>query len=226
MDSEKLQKLREEVVWASREIYKRGLVNPGEGNVSIRVGKDELLITPSYNQYETITPEEIVRMKFDGTQLSQGRPASTEFKLHKAIYEDRRKAKTVIHIHAPYATVLSVLHKDIPVLMEEQVAFLGGAVTCAEFGAAHTEDLPIQALKALGTKNVALLANHGAIVCGADMQYTVNIATLVEKMAKVYCEASQLGEVHVVPDEFLEKFKTYFEVRATNSRKKKNQKKN
>ena len=215
-----LEKMKEEVAAAAREIYARGLANPGEGNVSMRIGKtDELLITPSYNQYAKCTAADIVHMKFDGTKLSEGRPASTEYKLHAAIYNDRKKAKCVIHTHSPHATMLSVLRKGIPVLMEEQVAFLGGSVECAEFGQAHTEQLPENALKALGNNNAVLMANHGAMVCGADMEYVVNIATLVEKMARIYLGCLQVGEPNIVPDEKLQKFKDYFEARATYRRK-------
>jgi L-ribulose-5-phosphate 4-epimerase len=221
-DPVKLEEMKQQVAAAAREIYKRGLVNPGEGNVSMRVGKlDEMLITPSYNQYETIQASDIVHIKFDGTKLNQGRPASTEYKLHTAIYNDRKKVKCVIHTHSPYATVLSVLKKNIPVLMEEMVAFLGGEIVCADFGAAHTEDLPKNALIALGINNGVILANHGAMVCGADMEYTVNIATLLEKMAKVYWSALQVGQPNIIPDDRLAKFKEYFEARATYARKKK-----
>jgi ribulose-5-phosphate 4-epimerase/fuculose-1-phosphate aldolase len=217
-----IEDLKKQVAAAAREIYKRGLVNPGEGNVSMRIGKtDEMLITPSYNQYETITPEEIVHIKFDGTKISQGRPASTEYRLHAAVYNDRKRVKCVIHTHSPFATVLSVMKKNIPVLMEEMVAFLGGEVVCAEFGAAHTDDLPANALKGLGINNAVLLANHGALVCGADMEYAVNIATLTEKMAKVYCTALQLGQPNIIPEERLARFHEYFEARATYSLKKK-----
>jgi ribulose-5-phosphate 4-epimerase/fuculose-1-phosphate aldolase len=220
--SPEIEKMKEDIAAAAREIFARGLVNPGEGNISMRIGKtEEILITPSYNQYAKCSATDIVHMKFDGTKLSQGRPASTEYKLHVAIYNDRKKVKCVIHTHSPCASILSVLHKGIPVLMEEQVSFLGGSVECAEFGSAHTEQLPANALKALGTNNAVLMANHGAMVCGSDMEYTVNIATLLEKMARIYLGCLEVGDPIVVPDDKLQKFKEYFEARATYSRKKK-----
>jgi L-fuculose-phosphate aldolase len=225
MDPSKIEKIKEEVALSAREIYARGLVNPGEGNVSARIGKlEEMIITPSYNQYATMKADEVVHLKFDGTKISEGRPASTEFKLHRAVYESRKKVKCVIHTHSPFATVLSVLHKNLPVLMEEQVAFLGGEVVCAEFGAAHTEDLPENALKGLGKNNAVLLANHGVLVCGRDLEYCVNIATLVEKMAKVYLSALQTGEPNIISEDKLDKFHAYFEARATYARKKKEKK--
>jgi L-ribulose-5-phosphate 4-epimerase len=217
-----IEKLKEEVAAAAREIYHRGLVNPGEGNVSVRIPKtEEMLITPSYNQYATITAKDIVHMKMDGTKLSEGRPASTEYKLHAAIYNDRKKVKCVIHTHSPCASMLSVLRKNLPVLFEEMVAFLGGEVICAEFGQAHTEQLPQNALKALGINNAVILANHGAVLCGSDTEYVVNIATLLEKMSKIYLGALEVGEPFIIPEDKLAKFHEYFEARATYSRKKK-----
>ncbi|GAB4319435.1 MAG: class II aldolase/adducin family protein [Promethearchaeota archaeon] len=214
-----LEALKEELVIAAKEVHRRGLVNPGEGNLSARVGRDELLITPSYNQYDTLRPEELVHLKFDGTQLSEGRPASTEYLLHVAVYQARRRANWVVHTHSPNATALSVCRKGIPVLMEEMLAFVGGEVRCAEFGAAHTTELPQRALEALGTNNACLLANHGVLACGRDSTYVVNLATLVEKMATVYLATLQLGGPVALPDEQLAKFRAYFDARATHSRK-------
>ncbi len=71
--------LRSEVVIGSNKIHVRGLAQAGEGNVSVRVpNNDEIFITPTFNQYEHLRKEDIVHMKFDGTNLSKGRKASSE----------------------------------------------------------------------------------------------------------------------------------------------------
>jgi L-fuculose-phosphate aldolase len=116
--------------------------------------------------------------------------------------------------------MLSILRKDLPVIMEEMVAFLGGPITCAEFGAAHTEDLPKNALIGMGLNNAVILANHGVVVCGRDMEYCVNIATLVEKLARMYLGCLNVGDPYIIPKENLEKFYLYFQARATYDRKK------
>ncbi len=95
-------KLRIEVVGGAKAIFSKGLVEVGEGNVSIRNGKkEELFITPSFNQYSTLKKEEIVLMNFDGIPLSVGKLPSTETKMHIAIYNSRPKAQAVIHTHSP-----------------------------------------------------------------------------------------------------------------------------
>lgn len=195
-------RLRMDVVNGAKAIFHKGLVEVGEGNVSTRVPeKEELFITPTFNQYETMTKDDIVHLKFDGTQLSKGNRASTEYRLHVAIYKARPKARCVIHTHSPYATMLSVTRKKIPVLMEEMVILLGGAVNVSEFAIAHTEDIGEKALGALGKTNAILLANHGVLVCGRTVEHAVKMAELVEKMARIYWGSSQIGEPVVIPEE-------------------------
>jgi len=206
------EKLRNEVVEGAKALFTKGLVESGEGNVSVRIGKnEELLITPSFNQYTTLTKDEIVHMNFDGVALSTGKLPSTEAKMHIAIYKSRPKVQAVIHTHSPFATMLSVIRKDIPVIMEEMYIFLGGSVSVSDFGEAHTEEIGQVALRALGIKNGALLANHGVIVCGKSIDQTVKFAELVEKLAKIYWGALQIGDPEIIPKEHLERFEKLHE---------------
>jgi len=205
-----LENLKMDVLNGAKAIYYKGLVNDGEGNVSTRIlKKEELFITPTFNKYEIMTIEDVVHLKFDGTQLSKGRCTSTEYRLHVAVYKARPKASCIIHTHSPYATMLSVARKKIPVLLEEMVAFLGGAVNVSEFGQAHIEDLGEKALRALGSTNAVLLANHGVLVCGRTMEHTVKMAELVEKMATIYWGSAQIGRPFLISKEAV-KFKDTF----------------
>lgn len=202
---------RKEVVQGARAIYKKGLVDFGEGNVSVRNGKkDNFFITPSFNNYETLTEEQVVHIKFDGTLLSKGKLPSTEAKMHTLIYQSRPKVHSVIHTHSSYATMLSINQMSIPIVMEEQFIFLGGSVDIAPFGEAHTEEIGKAALEALGIKNGALLANHGVIVCGKSIDHTIKFAELVEKLSKIYWGALQAGEPHIIAEEYCQPFQKLF----------------
>jgi len=194
----------------------------GEGNVSIRVKKtDELYITPSQNDYATMTVDDVVHMKMDGTPISQGKPVSTEYRLHVAIYEARPKVNCVIHTHSPYAGMLSVTNQEIPVIFEEMVLFLGGPVRLAKYGKSGTDELGQNALEAMGDMNTCLLTNHAVVACGRDMQKTIKSASLVEKMAMIYWGAQQIGTVETVPEDRIEKLQEQFKgLFSTVSRKK------
>lgn len=207
----KEEKIRKEIVEAGKRLSKNRVVENNEGNISVRYGrKDELFITPTANNYQTLTPNEVVHMNFEGEALSKGKLPSTESKLHVALYEAKRKAKCIIHTHSRYATMLSVVQKSIPIIMEEQIIYLGGSIDIAPYGEAHTEDIGKVALKALGKKNAALLANHGVIVCGKSVTNAVKAAELVEKLAQVYWGALQIGEPKIISKDIDEKFEKMF----------------
>jgi len=212
MEADKEDQLRMKVVKGAQAIFSKGLVEAGEGNVSVRNGnKPEFFITPSFNQYEGLTKDEIVHMNFDEQALSAGKLPSTEAKMHIAIYKSRKKVNCVIHTHSTFATMLSVVRKGIPVIMEEQVIFLGGSIDIAPFGKAHTDEIGQTALETLDIKNAALLANHGVIVCGRSVDQTVKFAELVEKLARVYWGSLQVGEPFVIPEEHYERFYKHFD---------------
>jgi len=212
MTINKEDQLRLEVIKGAKAIFTKGLVEAGEGNVSVRNGKkEELFITPSFNQYDTLKKEEIVHLNFEGIPLSAGKLPSTEAKMHIAIYKSRPKVQSVIHTHSPFATTLSIVRKSIPIVMEEMYIFLGGSVDVSEFGEAHTIEIGDVALKALGIKNAALLANHGVIVCGKSVDHAVKFAELVEKLAKIYWGALQIGKPNIISNEHLVRFEKLFE---------------
>ncbi len=198
---------KKDVLMGAKAIFKRGLVEIGEGNVSTRIpNEDELFITPTYNRYDSMTERDIVHLGFDGSQISKGKRASTEYRLHVAVYRARSRANCVIHTHSPYATMLSIVRRKIPLLMEEMIVFLGGEVDVSEFGLAHTEEIGKRMLKALGKTNSVLLANHGALVCGRNMEYAVKNAELVEKMARIYWGALQIGRPKAIPKKAYDRF--------------------
>ncbi|MEJ2250465.1 MAG: class II aldolase/adducin family protein [Candidatus Lokiarchaeota archaeon] len=217
---DKLEELKSDLVKGAKKLYSKGLNEDNEGNISIRVNSESLLITPTANQYDTLTKDDIVHIDFEGNLLSSGKLPSTETKLHIALYNSRKKVNCVVHTHSSYASMLSILRKSIPIIMEEQVIYLGGSIDVAPYGEAHTEEVGELALKALGYKNGALLANHGVIVCGKSVIDTVKYAEFVEKLAKIYWGTLQIGNPYTLEDKDLTKFKHMFKSLFSNCSRK------
>ncbi|MFX0071728.1 MAG: class II aldolase/adducin family protein [Candidatus Hermodarchaeota archaeon] len=210
MSSDKIEQLRKEVVSGAQFIYAKRLVEDGEGNTSIKVNKNEILVTPSSTKYDLLSPEKIVHMDLDGNVLVPGVMPSTEVKMHLAVYKDRPKVGCVMHTHSSYVSMLSILRRGIPVIMEQQITFLGGEIKCTEITEAHTDEMGTSAIEALGINNAAILANHGAIICGKSLDHTVRFAVILEKLAKVYWGALQVGEPFTIPEENFEEFEKLF----------------
>jgi L-fuculose-phosphate aldolase len=204
--------LKKELVFASRKVFQKNLCQRGEGNLSIRIpGTNEFLVTPTYNDYENMTIDDVVHMNIDGTKISGMRNASSEFKLHIAIYKARPKVNIVIHTHSPYATMMAVARKDLPPVLEEMVIWVGGPVKCASFTKANSVEIGDVAVEALGDTNAILLANHGVLVCGRNTEAALKTAELVEKMAWLYKGASDLGKAYEVSKEAFDSFKAKFD---------------
>lgn len=205
--------VEDDLVSAAKRIYSEGLVRRGEGNLSVRT-KDGFCITPTLNDYAKLSKGDLVYCTYAGQKTHGLRNPSSEWPLHAHIYSVRENANCVIHTHSPNASSLSVLRRGIPVIFEEMLIFLGGAVTVSEYARANTENLPESALSAMGDTNSAILANHGTVVCGKTIEDAVASAVLVEKMAGVYLRAVSAGKVFEVPQSsrlpFLQKFKDTF----------------
>ncbi len=207
-----LELLKEELVKGSRKIFAKKLVQRGEGNVSIRIpNTNEFLITPTYNDYANMNKDDVVHMNCEGKKLAGLQEASSEYRMHIAIYEARPRVNAIIHTHSPYASMLAIARQNIPPIIEEMVVWIGGEINCANFGEANTEEIGTQALKAIGNTNATLIANHGVLVCGKKMDNAIKTAELVEKMAFIYKGAKDLGEVHTISDTSFKKFRKKFE---------------
>lgn len=209
--------LKKELAAACESIYEEELVKHGEGNISIRVpDKEEMVISPSGNDYSNPLPINMVHVSFEGENFDGLLAPSSEYFMHRAVYRARPKASCVLHTHSPYAAALAVTHQDLPVIIEEMAIQLGGGVKCAPYAPAGTENLPKVALETMGDQNAVLLANHGVLVVGNSPEYCIKVAVIIEKMAEILLHARLSGEVHEIPLEYQEKFiKVYKERYST-----------
>ena len=211
--SESTSEMKTQICWASKEIYQRGLVNVGEGNISLRVkNQEEMIITPSMNNYLNPMPEDMVHITFEGKVLSPINNPSSEFFLHKYFYKQRSKVNCVIHTHSTYTSILAVQRKSLPMIFEEMGVFLGGGIQCSEYAKTGTEQLGKNALKAMGKQNAVILANHGLVIVGRSVKHCVFGAQLVEKMAKIYVTSISMGKVYEIPEEILSNLSDRFQV--------------
>lgn len=199
------------LVAAARRLSGLGL-NPGRsGNASLR-WEGGFLVTPSGVAYDRLGPQDVVLVDAAGEPRGARKPSS-EWRLHRDIYARRPEAGGIAHTHSPFATTLACLRRPIPAFHYE-VAFAGGAdIRCAPYATFGTQQLSDHALAALEGRRACLLANHGVVAIGATLADAVELAERVEALARLYCQALQLGEP-VLLDEVemarvLEKFRTY-----------------
>ena len=161
------------------------------GNVSVR-HEDGFLITPSGMDVSDMTPNSMVKMHFDGSFEINKKPSS-EWRFHLDIHQSRKDVNAVVHVHSMFATVLACLHQTIPPF-HYMVAVVGGdTIRCAPYALFGTQQLSDYALKALVARKACLLANHGMIAIGRDLEDALRVAVEVENLCEQYWRVLQIN---------------------------------
>jgi L-fuculose-phosphate aldolase len=184
-----LERERDRVAAASRELADRGLVLGSAGNVSERAG-ELVAITPTGAELAKVTAEQISVVDLGGSSVSGPAPTS-ELQLHLGVYE-RYDAGGVVHTHAPVGTALSCLLEEVPALHYAMVLF-GGSVRVAPYRTFGTPELAQVTLDALAGRTAALMANHGTITYGSDLEGAVERSLLLEWACELYWRAASIG---------------------------------
>lgn len=210
---------RKAVLRTAREIYEEKLVPGTWGNVSQKVKNEPfVLITPSGMDYRTMTIEDIVLLDMDAQVVEGERTPSIESQLHTAIYKNRPDVGGVVHVHSTYASAFAVAGKSIPVILEETAQVVGHAVEVAPYAHCGSLDLAEQAVRTLGNGQAVLLANHGLVGVGADVQAALKVCNIAEKTAMVSFFANSLGQIKELSQEDItllrEKFSHYGQNKA------------
>jgi L-fuculose-phosphate aldolase len=192
-----------------------GLNEGSSGNCSIR-DRDGFYITPSGLNPKAMSIDDMVFMDFKGTMQSSQKPPrepSSEWRFHHDILKTRKDANVVIHTHSTFATTLSLFRKDIPAFHYMIAAAGGNSIRCTKYELFGTQALSDAALIALNDRKACLLANHGMITIGRDIEDALNISHEVERLCEQYTYALQIGSPAILSDEemgeVIEKFKSY-----------------
>ena len=203
--------LRKQIIATALRMNALGINRGKSGNVSAR-WKDGFLVTPSGLPYEQTKPADIVFV--DAKAKSRGRRApSSEWRFHFDIYRVKPEAAAVVHTHSSFSTTLACLGREVPAF-HYMVALAGGNdIRCAPYATFGTQALSDGVVEALRGRKACLLANHGMIATGADLDGALALAVEVEALCEQYWRALQIGKPNLLSDEemsvVLEKFKTY-----------------
>jgi L-fuculose-phosphate aldolase len=193
--------LRSELVRITKKLDEQGLNRGTSGNASVRYGEG-MLITPSGMGAEGLGEDDIVFMKMDGTVRGRWQPSS-EWLFHRDIFAQREEIGAIVHTHSIASTALACLRKDIPPF-HYMIALIGGDnIRCAEYATFGTQALSDNALSALRGRKACLLANHGMIAAGENLDEAYKVTVEVETLSEIYLRALQVSEpVLLSPREF------------------------
>jgi len=188
--------VRRAVVTVCRRLYERGLIAGQDGNVSVRLTPNTVLITPAGMSKVDVRPQDLVVMTLDGAHPRRGRAPSSEHRLHLALYAARPDVGAVVHAHPPTATGFAVAGESLPYDALAELVYNVGPVPLVPFAMPGSAALGESAVYGMGSAaRAALLANHGAVTVGATLVEAHQRMESLEHAARIVLAARQLGTV-------------------------------
>ena len=185
--------VKKEICAVGRKLWMRQFVDGNGGNISYRIGPNEVICTPTLVSKFDLVPEDLSLVDLDGNQIAGTRPRTSEIFLHLEIYKAVEEAKSVVHCHPPHATAYAITGRVPPNLVIPEFEVFVGKVAISPYKTPGTAEFAQTVIPYVKQHNTVLLANHG-IVCWAD---TVTHAEWYAEVLETYCWtlmlASQLG---------------------------------
>lgn len=191
---------RKEIIRSGILLSEKGLVQGTGGNISCRAERG-LLITPSGIDYRRLVPENIVLMSLEGKVLEGNKKPSIEKDMHMKIYLSRKDINAVIHTHSLYATAIASARLPLYPITDNQVALFCGTVQVADYAPIGTKELAENAARTLAGGSGVLLANHGALCVGKDLDEALIRCEMLEVFSKIFILAKAVGGGVVLSDE-------------------------
>lgn len=201
-------RLRDDICFWAKSLFDRGLTGGATGNISARTQDGGLLVTPTGSSFGRLDPARLSRLDAGG-KLVGGDPPTKEMPLHDAFHRTRSAVGAVVHLHSTHATALSMLpdvdpDDMLPALTPYAIMRLGRVKRLPFF--APGDAAMGEAVRSLaGRRSAVVLANHGPVVAGKDLEAavfaieeleeTARLALLLRGTDRVGLTAAQVAEV-------------------------------
>jgi len=196
-----LRRAKSDIVKVGQLVWLKGYVASNDGNLSIRLTEDKVLITPSGLSKGFLSQAELVLTDMKGGVISGVNRPTSELKMHLAIYRERPDVRAVVHAHPPVATGFAAagVSLDQPVLPE--VAIDLKKIPLAAYATPGTEELSRSVAGLITDCNAVLMANHGVVTVGPDIFTAYYRMEMVEHFARINFVARLLGGPRLLQEE-------------------------
>ena len=196
-----LSQMKQDVLRVAKKAYDEKLMAGTSGNMSVYDAEHQwMIITPSSYDYKLMEEKDIVVIDLDGNMVEGIHKPSSEWKMHAEIYKALPEVGAVVHTHSPYATSFAVNHVEIPVILIEMIPFIKGSIEVSPFAPQGSAEVGLNAVPILKRKNACLMANHGAVAVGSDIDKAYINSVYVEDVAKIYHMALTVGTPKVITE--------------------------
>jgi L-fuculose-phosphate aldolase len=185
--------LKSELVYYSNLCYKCGFLSATDGNLSVRTKKESILVTPTNFCKGNIKLQHLIKVDLKGKKIVGKGKVSSEFKLHKYIYESRKDINAVVHTHPKFATAFAAAGIGLDKVIFPEMYLKFGKIPLAEYATPSTDEVPNSIKKYVKDHDAILLGNHGLVTMGKDLEQAYFNTEKVERLAEITFYARLLG---------------------------------
>lgn len=185
-----------EICDIGRRIYNRGFAAANDGNITYRLGPNEVLCTPTMHCKGFLKPEDICLVDMEGNQLAGIKKRSSEALLHLQIYRERPDIKSVVHCHPPHATAFAIAREPIPQCVLPEVEVFLGDVPITRYETPGGQAFADTIIPVVKKTNVVILANHGTVSFGESVERAYWWTEILDSYCRMLMMARSLGGVN------------------------------
>jgi len=190
-----LHQIRMDMCDIGCRIYNRQFAAANDGNITVRVGENEVLCTPTMQCKGFLKPDDIALMDMTGKQLSGKKPRSSEALLHLEIYRQRNDVQSVVHCHPPHATAFAIAREAIPQCILPEVEVFLGEVPITKYETPGSQVFAETILPFVHKTNVMILANHGTVSYAGTVEHAYWLTEILDSYCRMLMLAHQLGHI-------------------------------
>lgn len=189
-------KIKQEICEIGRRIYAKGFAAANDGNISYRIGENEVLCSPTMTCKGYLTPDDICTVDMNGKQLAGAKKRSSEILLHLTIMKERPDVKSVVHCHPPHATAFAVAREAIPQCVLPEVEVFLGEVPITRYETPGSQKFADTVLPFVKKTNLMILANHGTVSYGETVERAYWWSEILDAYCRILMLARDLGKIH------------------------------
>lgn len=204
-----LEEKRELLAKYSNLAYSKELCMGGEGNISLRLNQNEILITPSGYSLSEISPNDGVIVTMNGEKKEfEAKQPSSETKMHLEIYKQRSDVNAIVHTHSRNVLIYALCNEKLPWETHPEIVAFIGEIPMIPYGRPSTSELAKTVADYLQPGIYAgLMANHGAVTIGSDLRSAFWRSEVLDTFAYACCFSHLVGTPVRIPSKDIEEIK-------------------
>lgn len=193
--------LKEDICEIGRRVYNKGFAAANDGNISIRVGEDAVLCSPTMICKGFMQPDDICAVDMNGDQIAGKRKRTSEILLHLEIMRNRPDVMACVHCHPPHATAFAVANEAIPQCILPEIEVFMGEIPVAPYETPGGQDFAATVTPFLKSTNTIILKNHGTISFGKTVEEAYWKTEILDAYCRILLLAQQMGNVDFLDEQ-------------------------